>query len=164
MQTPEDLLEIESQLLSLRVNVPPVVVFHAPMPPWEKTWSRYYVAGLCLLLGLVIGGVTVDQLRPAPTPVEIVRVVEVPVEIPMQVAAHRHPRESGEPDNRPFSLGFRLRGNDEKSQNLDAMFEEYNRRAQLFAKLKWVATVSRPSTGSISDPMSAFQLRQTFDL
>ena len=169
MQTPDELLDIESQLRSLRLNTPQVIVLSPRTSRAGGYVAGGYVAGLCLLVGLVVGGVTVDQFRPVPAPVEIVRIVEVPIEVTpqaaeTQVATHRHPRESEEPDDRLVSLDSRLRGNDAKNLNLDAMFEEYNRRAKLFAKIDWVASASRPSYGSISDPMSAFRLRQTLDL
>jgi hypothetical protein len=155
-ETPAELLDIESQLRSLRANAPQLVILRA-----KRSRAADCVGGLCLLFGLIIGGVTVDQIRPVPPPVEIVRIVEVPVEIQIaETGVQRHPREGGELDDRHFSLDSRFRGNDE----LDAMFEQYNRRAKQFAKADWVAAVPRQSSGSIDDPSSAYRLRQTLDL
>jgi hypothetical protein len=151
-ETPNELLEIESQLRSLRANAPQVVVLRASVPPCEKT-SRYYVAGLCLLLGLVIGGVTVDRIRPVPPPVEIVRIVEVPVQVEQPQARVAAKTQA---DSESFGTV--------ESLNLDTMLDQYHRRAQLFAKADWVAAIPRPSYGSIADPMSVVRLRKTLDL
>jgi len=146
---PDELLELETELRSLRPNAPRVMILRPAKP---RTVGYPWIA-VALLFGLVMGGTAVERIRPAPVPVEIVRYVEVPAtqSSALEVTAAQPPAlQVAEIKYRPL--------------NLDEMFEEYNHRAKLFAGVRSGIRMSSPSNGSISDPLSAFRLRETLNL
>jgi hypothetical protein len=166
--TPDDLLGIESELRTLRPDAPRLLILQ-PRPRARAAYASMPV--LTLLIGILIGGWSVEGLRPMPQVVEVVRVVEVEREA---IAANNSPPVEGwhfaqQNDGVvPQMTTPPLRGTPPKEGNynpdLDTMLEEYTRRAKLFAHVERVAVMPSPSNGSISDPTSVFRLRETMNL
>ena len=151
MKTPDELLDIETELRSLRPEAPRLIVLQPPKQSLPTGWGRLLVALLC---GVVIGGAMMERLRPVPPPLEIVRIVETPVApTPLPVAQQPAPVVVWEP----------VIVQPEKT-DLDAMIEAYNRRALLFVGIERVSTMPSPSNGSTADPRSMFRLRETINL
>ena len=147
MKTPDELLDIETELRSLRPEVPRLIVLQPPRRPQPTGWGRLLVA---LLFGVVIGGAMVERLRPVPPPLEVVRIVErTPVAV--------------QPTLEPVAVWEPVAMQSEKT-DLDAMIEAYNRRALLFVGIERVSTMPSPSNGSTADPRSMFRLRETINL
>ena len=147
-ETPDDLHAIESQLRTLRPEAPRLLILQ-PRPRARAAYASMPV--ITLLVGILIGGWSVESLRP-------VSQVET-ADGRRQTAAELLPLPEPEPI---VVQSIAVSGIPEP--DLDTMLEEYTRRAKLFAHVERVAVMPSSSNGSISDPTSVFRLRETMNL